>query len=191
MRVNPAGINDANQAVGSAMNGSNQWRAFLWDVANGMRDLNTLLQEPTAFILDRARAINNEGWIVGDGHFGPGNFGLARGFVLRPVAASASIEVADQAPRELRLHGNHPNPFNPFTTIRYELPETEDVRLAVYDAAGRLVRVLVDDVSRPAGEFAVHWDGRDTEARDVASGVYFIRLDAGSATRTHRAVLLR
>ncbi len=92
---------------------------------------------------------------------------------------------------EFRLHGNHPNPFNPFTTIRYELASTETVRLAIYDVTGRLVRMLVDDEPLGATSHSVDWDGRDSSGREVASGVYFYRINAGDFRQTRRAVLLR
>jgi len=103
----------------------------------------------------------------------------------------AGVGEQDPAPREFRLHGNHPNPFNPFTTIRYELQTPENVRLAIYDVGGRLVRVLVDNEPQGAGEFAVNWDGRDGTGRGVASGVYFYRIEAGAFRQAHPAVLLR
>ena len=88
------------------------------------------------------------------------------------------------------LHPNHPNPFNPSTTIRYELAAAADVRLRVYDAAGRLVRTLVD-AREGAGAHDVIFDGRDDAGHPVASGVYFYRLEAGTATQTRKMVLLK
>jgi hypothetical protein len=88
------------------------------------------------------------------------------------------------------LHANHPNPFNPTTTIRYELAAAGNVRLRVFDAAGRLVRTLVD-TSEGAGAHDVTFDGRDDNGRPVASGVYFYRLDAGTTTQTRKMVLLK
>ncbi|MDH4036476.1 MAG: T9SS type A sorting domain-containing protein [Candidatus Krumholzibacteria bacterium] len=88
------------------------------------------------------------------------------------------------------LHTNHPNPFNPSTTIRYELAAAGDVRLRVFDAAGRLVRTLVE-TSQGAGAHDVTFDGRDDAGRPMASGVYFYRLDAGTTTQTRKMVLLK
>ena len=73
-----------------------------------------------------------------------------------------------------------PNPFNPATTIRYEVPTAAQVRLMVYDVLGREVTVLVDERREP-GCYAVTWDGRDAAGRLVASGVYVVRLEAGTA----------
>ncbi len=85
---------------------------------------------------------------------------------------------------------NFPNPFNPSTRIAFGLSKPARVSLRIYDAAGRLVRVLAEG-ERPAGTFAETWDGRDSGGGAVASGVYFYRLDAGEFTRTLKMVLLR
>jgi hypothetical protein len=88
------------------------------------------------------------------------------------------------------LEQNRPNPFTPSTQIAYQIDETTDVRLAVYDASGRLVQTLVDQ-RQAAGVYGVNWDGRDARGRQVASGVYFYRLGAGEQTATRKAILLR
>ena len=96
----------------------------------------------------------------------------------------------DPLPLVNSLHQNHPNPFNPVTTISFSLRERGRALLAVYDVAGRLVRVLADGVM-DAGPHEVAWDGRDREGRAVASGVYFYRLETGAFMETKKMVLLR
>jgi hypothetical protein len=89
------------------------------------------------------------------------------------------------------LYPATPNPFNPETTIRFESPASgEHVRLAVYDAAGRFVRTLVDGAVG-AGTQAVTWNARDEAGQRVASGVYYVRLDAAGARSTRAIVLLQ
>ena len=88
------------------------------------------------------------------------------------------------------LHQNHPNPFNPSTTISFSLHDRGTVSLTVYDVSGRFVHMLVDDVM-DAGPHEVTWDGRDRVGRTVASGVYFYRLSAGEFIETKKMVLLR
>lgn len=88
------------------------------------------------------------------------------------------------------LAPNRPNPFNPATTIPYSLAAPSGVSLHIYDAAGRMVRRLVDDV-QTAGGHTASWDGRDDRGVAVASGVYFCRLRAGDVTDTRRMVLLK
>jgi hypothetical protein len=85
---------------------------------------------------------------------------------------------------------NFPNPFNPKTTIAYELPEAGHVALRVYDVAGRLVRVL-DDAEREAGPHSVAWDGTDDAGVGVGSGVYFCRLETPYGVETRSMVLLK
>lgn len=80
--VSPRSVNSAKQVVGWARNGANAQRAFLWDPVNGMRDLNTLVQgKPADFRMERALAISETGWIVGDGKIGPG-FGVFRAWTV-------------------------------------------------------------------------------------------------------------
>ena len=88
------------------------------------------------------------------------------------------------------LGQNFPNPFNPVTKIEFGLDANAVMTLRIYDAAGRLVRTLVEG-ARPAGRYSELWDGRDSRGAAVASGIYFYRLDAGSFTQTKKMVLLR
>ena len=90
----------------------------------------------------------------------------------------------------LVLHQNHPNPFNPQTTIAYDIPSASRVRLLVMDVSGRLVRTLVDENQEP-GSRSVVWNGRDDAGSAVSSGVYFYVLDAGKERLTKKLVLLK
>lgn len=89
-----------------------------------------------------------------------------------------------------RVSQNKPNPFNPLTMIRYELPDSGPARMAVFDLTGRLIRSLVD-ASMPAGSHDVVWDGRDSEGREVSSGSYLARLEFRGRAQTVRMILLR
>jgi choice-of-anchor B domain-containing protein len=108
-------------------------------------------------------------------------------------AASSQVGIQDARPtasRVLALHGNAPNPFNPQTTIRFDLRQAGDVRLRIFDATGRLVRTLVDR-NLETGAHATVWDGRTGDGAAAASGVYFYRLEAGGETRSRRMVLAK
>lgn len=83
------------------------------------------------------------------------------------------------------LEAAQPNPFNPVTRISYWLPVSAPVRLTVHDAAGRRVTTLAEGV-RGEGEHVVEW-----HADDVASGVYFVRLEVGSVIQQKKVVLLK
>ncbi len=89
------------------------------------------------------------------------------------------------------LNPCYPNPFNPATTISYDVRESVPVTLAIYDVTGRRIRTLVDGQPTNAGHYELTWDGRDQSGRVVASGVYFYRLDAGGFSETRRMVLLK
>jgi len=93
-------------------------------------------------------------------------------------------------PSLTRLVGNHPNPFNPRTTIAFDLAKAGRVRLAVYDVRGRRVASLVDGF-RAAGSWSEVWDGTDLSGRPVASGVYLYRLEADGVDQTRSMTLVR
>jgi hypothetical protein len=94
-------------------------------------------------------------------------------------------EQQSQLPTQYALHESYPNPFNPTTTIKYDLPEGGNVSLVVYDVLGREVTRLVDGFEE-AGYRAVTWD-----ATGVASGLYFARLNVGDANGGHRFTAVR
>jgi hypothetical protein len=91
----------------------------------------------------------------------------------------------------LTLNQNHPNPFNPSTTIGYYLPEASVVTLEVYDSSGRLVSRLADHEKQEKGTHSVGWRGLDAQGRSASSGVYFYRLTSGKETISKKMVLLR
>jgi hypothetical protein len=108
-----------------------------------------------------------------------------------PASPETVTDVAGETvPLAFALHANVPNPFNPITTIRYDLPAAGPVRLAVYDVAGRLVRVLVAG-ERAAGSYEAVWDGRDQSGRSSPSGSYLARLVAGGKVEVVRMGLVR
>ena len=102
------------------------------------------------------------------------------------------VEIGDMnpLPDQYRLSQNTPNPFNPSTSIGYQLPNAGMVRLAVYNPLGQELRVLVDERS-DAGSFTVTWDGRDALGRQVSSGVYLYRIKAGDFSTSRRMLLLK
>lgn len=105
------------------------------------------------------------------------------------IAPPVGIEDGVRAGR-FALNQNHPNPFNPTTTITYQIPGAHRVSLVIYNALGQKVRVLVSDQEQQ-GDQTVVWDGRDDLGRELAGGVYVYRLTAGSFTESRKAVLLK
>jgi hypothetical protein len=101
----------------------------------------------------------------------------------------------DATPRYDRfvLHQNHPNPFNPDTEIRYEVPDFAGrtrVTISIYDVRGKLVKRL-EDGERDPGPYSVRWNGLSQAGESVSSGVYFYVLRAGRAALSRKLVLLR
>ncbi len=85
----------------------------------------------------------------------------------------------------------YPNPFNPVTTMSFDLPRSSSVRLGIFDVVGRLVRTLVAEEYHAAGRFEVSWNGHDDGGRMVTSGTYFVRMQAGSEAVTRKVMLLK
>ena len=83
-----------------------------------------------------------------------------------------------------------PNPFNPVLTVRYGLPRSTHVKIAVYDVRGRRVAVLQDG-HKTAGHHRLRWDATDDRDRGVASGVYLVAITAGDDSVTRRVTLLK
>lgn len=102
----------------------------------------------------------------------------------------APAPVSGLPPARLRLLPGRPNPFNPRTTIRFELAEGGATRLVVLDLAGRLMRTLIEAPLDP-GPGAVVWDGRDDSGRDAAAGTYLLRMESGGEVVTGKLALLR
>lgn len=93
-------------------------------------------------------------------------------------------------PARLALHNAVPNPFNPRTTLAFDLPRAGTVRLDLFDVRGRRVAVLVDQ-ELPAGTHRVVWEGLDEQGRAVPSGVYLARMQAAGLTRSVKIMLTR
>jgi hypothetical protein len=106
------------------------------------------------------------------------------------VDVLTDLTPVDEAPKVFALGQNHPNPFNPKTTISFSLPATGQVDLVVYSATGQQVRSLADG-SLAAGQHNVVWDGRDDAGVSVGSGIYFYRLQSESLSETKKMLLLK
>jgi tripartite motif-containing protein 71 len=106
------------------------------------------------------------------------------------VGPQQTSPVPDAASAALRLHQNEPNPFNPQTVIRFDLPRAGRVQLRVHDLRGRLVRTLVDG-DAPGGSQQATWDGRDDRGRGLASGIYVARLTTADGGQSVRMTLVQ
>jgi hypothetical protein len=113
-----------------------------------------------------------------------------RGLHAYTYSERAIVDVGHIASPKFSLSHNYPNPFNPTTTIRYQLRVDSEVKLAIYNERGQHLRTLVSH-RQPAGHYQVGWDGRDAHGEEVASGIYFYRLETEHFTETQRMILLR
>ncbi len=93
-------------------------------------------------------------------------------------------------PTHYALHDNYPNPFNPTTTINFDLPENAFVKLTIYNAMGQKVVDLVNG-NQTAGFYTMQWNGRDARGATVASGVYFYQLISPNFTAHHKMLFLK
>ncbi|MDZ7273399.1 MAG: choice-of-anchor D domain-containing protein [candidate division KSB1 bacterium] len=109
--------------------------------------------------------------------------------VGKPEFVSKQAGAIALVPEKFELLQNFPNPFNPETSIRYNLPEAAVVTLVIYDQLGRKVRTLVNQTAQPAGYHRAGWDGRDEAGRPVATGIYLYKITAGRHTQVRKMVL--
>jgi len=106
-----------------------------------------------------------------------------------PGAVTGVTEPA--VPKTVALYQNSPNPFNPTTVIRYDVPAGGGkVSIRIYDVGGRLIHTLVDGNVTP-GRKSATWNAKDAHGNPVSSGIYFFRLSAGSTTLTKKMILLK
>ncbi len=100
------------------------------------------------------------------------------------------VQALDLKPKEFGLDQNYPNPFNPSTQISYRAPMDGQVKVVVYNILGQQIRTLVNGFT-PAGAYTITWDGKDAVGRQVASGMYLYRMEAGQFTAVKRMTFLK
>lgn len=101
-----------------------------------------------------------------------------------PTGVSSEIGT----PTNFTLQQNYPNPFNPSTVIHYRLASPQKVQLQIYNLAGEKIKTLVD-ATQAAGNYDVSWNGKDENSRQVASGIYLYKLQAGDYVLTRKMIL--
>ncbi|NIN01126.1 MAG: M20/M25/M40 family metallo-hydrolase [candidate division Zixibacteria bacterium] len=93
-------------------------------------------------------------------------------------------------PKEFSLSQNYPNPFNPYTAIEYALPRDCEVKITIYNILGQRVKTLVQEHQK-AGHKRIEWDGRDGRGEELATGIYFYRIEAEQFVQTKKMLLLK
>ena len=112
-----------------------------------------------------------------------GSYGLNR--ITDPVAIRVETR-----PEVYALENNFPNPFNPETTIKYQLPDANEVTLEVFNMLGQVVRTMVDREFQNAGRYSYQWDATNDSGQPLSSGIYFYRVTAGGEFQSHKKMLL-
>ena len=168
-------------AEGNSINGDVTADVLLWDAGTEVNEEPGvgMNQAPRQSGPDTGDDENGPVVLIADGMAGPGGFTYPNAAdVIRVTingGTAVSNETFDEVPNQFTLHGNYPNPFNPTTTIRYEIATPGNVTLTVYNMLGQRVSELVSGAQR-AGVYEVSWDGNDLSGRTAASGVYLYRL---------------
>jgi len=107
------------------------------------------------------------------------------------VPGTTAVETSAVAvPATYDLAQNFPNPFNPETGIKYQVPVRTNVSLRVYNALGQEVRTLVNNVQE-AGVYSAVWDGKDNNGRQLTTGIYLVRLEAGDFVMTRKMAMVK
>ena len=104
--------------------------------------------------------------------------------------SAVGIDDLSGIPTDFELYDAYPNPFNPTTTIRYDLPKNGFVRLTIYNQLGQPVRFLVNR-EESAGHKSIFWDARDQSGRQVSTGIYFYRIEVNGLSQTRKMVMLK
>jgi hypothetical protein len=110
--------------------------------------------------------------------------------LLKEVNQYTSVDPEQAIPGNFYLARNYPNPFNPSTTIQYDIASDGMVSLKIYDVLGRHVKTLAEGQAK-AGHYQVIWDGFDDAGQQVSSGVYLYRIQTSEGTATRKMNLIR
>jgi hypothetical protein len=154
---------------------------------------------PSISIYNKGNVTTNETYELNmtymkDPGVGPTTFGGSapaslNNLVYRKISFAGPIgirNIGSDVPKTFSLNQNYPNPFNPTTKIRFAVPKTANVTLQVYDITGKVVATLINNVTVTAGNKEI-----DYNASNLASGIYFYRINAGTFTDTKKMILVK
>ena len=116
--------------------------------------------------------------------------GVSRFTLTVAYSTLTSNDEPANVPGSFALHPAYPNPFNPITSLRYDLPEQAQVTITIYDLIGREVTQLIN-TTQSAGYKSIQWDATDKHGKSVGAGVYFYQIHTGEFVQTRKMVLLK
>lgn len=170
--------------------------AFIWRAGMGISDLKQWANDrgagiPADMSLLFASRISADGSTIACQVYAPPDSnGVSYNGILLELSGARTDVASVPSREEVRLHAPYPNPFNPSTTVAFDLERSEMVQLDILDVAGRKVRNLAWRTFA-AGRHELRWDGRDDGGRRVSSGSYFARLATEASTRTQKLTLVQ
>ena len=100
------------------------------------------------------------------------------------------ISITNNTPQNYTLGNNYPNPFNPSTTIKFDLPRSSRVKIEIINILGQSIKNLISE-ELSAGQHQINWGGRDNSGLDVSSGVYFYRINGENFSETKKMILMK
>ena len=109
---------------------------------------------------------------------------------MAPVGTVSIFPDAGTLPEKFALYPAYPNPFNPVTTLRYDLPEGAMVNITIYDLMGRQIKTLIND-QQTAGHRSLQWNATNNAGSPVSAGIYLYMIRAGDFRQTRKMVLLK
>jgi len=110
---------------------------------------------------------------------------------VRELFIESTVTITAQMPNEFALLDNYPNPFNPVTNIKFQVPEASEVSMIVYDVQGHLVKKLLSNSTFEPGEHSVQWDATDNYNNSVSTGVYFYQFVSGNFQKIGKMMLIK
>ena len=116
-----------------------------------------------------------------------GQYGFQNSLIVNNLLMSVRNELV---PIEFNLYQNHPNPFNPFTTLEYDLPKDSFVTVTIYDMRGNVINNLVN-TNQSSGYKSVQWDATNNQSQPVSAGLYLYSIEAGEFRQTKKMIFLK